>query len=93
MTNKQKWVLLAMMVGTLFVSWTLVKNSSALRNYRWFKAKVVEQKKITAKEQSINEQLRRKVVALQYDHRVIERVARDHLSLTREGEIIVILPR
>lgn len=93
MTRLQGWILAIVFIATIAASWTMVTRSKALKNYRYFQAKVVEQQAKNLRSTQKNNRLRRHVTALKYDHRVIEQAARDHLSLTREGEIIVILPR
>ena len=93
MKRGQKWVLLLLFCCSLGSSWWLLYHSKAAKNHKWFQQKVVQQQKQNADLKRHNQLLKRRVMALKYDHRVIERTARDHLSLTREGEIILILPR
>lgn len=93
MTNLQKWFLVLLMGGSLTFSWSIITKSQATHNYQWFKQKSATLREKTIKERKLNEKLKRRIMALRYDHRIIEQTIRDHLSLTREDEIIIVLPQ
>ena len=93
MTRLQKWMLVLMSFSVVGWGVYTFRYSKAVQNHRWFQAKVLHQSKINRKEEQINWELRRYITALRYDHRVIDQAARDQLTLTRDGEIVVILPQ
>ncbi len=93
MTAWQKLFLAFATIVTFALSWSLWNNPRALRNYQLFKEKAAQLQMKVQREQAINEHLKRRIMAMQYDHRIIEQAIRDHLSFVRKGESVVILPR
>jgi len=93
MTRTQGWILVVLVLATAGSFWWLTERSTGWRNYQWFQHQVVKQRAKNAVMTRENQRLRQEMVALRYDHRLIEREARDLLALTREGEIVVHLPR
>lgn len=93
MTRTQAWVLLFLVGLTVASYWWISERSTGLQRYHWFQAQLKQQKETNQELQRTNQRLRREMTALRYDHRLIEREARDLLTLTREGEIVVHLPR
>lgn len=93
MTRTQGWIVLVLVLATTLSFWWISEHSTGWRNYQWFQHQVVKQSAANAVMKKENQRLRQEMVALRYDHRLIEREARDLLALTREGEIVVHLPR
>jgi cell division protein FtsB len=74
-------------------TWWFKEYSAGMQNYEWFQKQLQTQNQKNVKLLQKNQQLRKEITALRYDHRLIEREARDLLTFTREGEIVVHLPR
>lgn len=93
MTRAQVWTLFFLVAATAASFWWFSERSTGWKNYRWFQRQIQIQTQQNTKLSRTNKQMRRETMALRYDHRLIEREARDLLTLTREGEIVVNLPR
>ena len=80
-----------MLIGTLSLVWWEIHDSPVVRETKWFKANIES----TSKENNAlikrNLRIQQKIIALRYDHRVIEQEARKQLSFSRRGEITLIL--
>lgn len=84
---------MVLVLVTALSFWWVTERSTGLRSYKWFQQQVQQQRTQNRKMGLENQRLRREMMAMRYDHRMIEREARDLLALTREGEIVVHLPR
>lgn len=93
MNWKQVTFLSALVALTVGVVWWVSHQSTAPQNYRWFARKIPQQQRANEKLRRQNQHLRRKVMALRYDHRTIAREIREQLSLSKKGELIIYLPR
>ena len=93
MTVLQKTILVVLTLITLGTGILVANSESGWGHYLWFRDSLQKQQKLNEKMAQENIRLRKKVMALRYDRRVIERDVRDLLSLTRDGEIIVILSK
>lgn len=93
MTRAQGWILTVLVAFTVVSYGWISRYSTGLHSYHWFQKQIEQQKKTNVSIRRENAQLRKEVTALRYDHRLIEREARDLLALTRKGEIVVHLPR
>lgn len=92
MSGKQMLFLVGLGIATwVVVSW-VSHQSKAPHNYRWFINEIPKQQQTNRQLELENHQMRRKVMALRYDHRTIAREVRDRLTLFKKGEWIVHLP-
>lgn len=92
MTRTQGWILLVLVVLTAGTYWWITEYSSGLSSYHWFQGQLKQQHQVNTQIRYENQRLRKEMTALRYDHRLIEREARDLLALTRKGEIVINLP-
>ena len=93
MTWKDIGILVLLMGVAGAAVWWVVCESPGPREYRWFVEQISLQRAKVKRMMATNRLLQRRITALRYDHRAIAREARDQLSLSRQGEIVLYLPR
>ena len=88
----KRLALLTFLVGSVGLLWREIHHSPIKVKRQWFEKSLQRLQQKTTRLRRKKHQLRRQIVGLQYDQRVIENEVREQLDFKRKGELTLVLP-
>jgi cell division protein FtsB len=88
----KRLAMLAFVLGSFGLLWREVHHSPVKVKKQWFVSNLKQLKGKTTHLRRKQQHLRRQIVGLQYDQRVIENEIREQLDFKRKGELTLVLP-